>query len=285
MTALLKLAFKVSRLRFWIYTAGPYVVGYAMGMTSWLDFLKPEYVVFLAYFFFPANVFLYGVNDYWDQEVDRYNPKKGAKEYKTRKTDERRLRLLLYITGGIGLALLLAQKTLTEQLLLAAFLLLSYFYSAKPVRFKTIPFLDFASNFLYILPGILGYYQASTRLPSVPIVVAGFAHTSAMQIFSAIPDIDYDRQANIVTTAVLLKRRAALLLCAFFWAVLAVFVIALSHQHPVSFLVLIYPATPLLLLFNEDLNINTLYWLYPHINTSLGGLLFATLTLSKAPLF
>lgn len=285
MVALLKLAFKVSRVRFWIYTAGTYVVGYAMGMTSWLDFLKPEYFLFLLYFFFPANVFLYGVNDYWDREGDRYNPRKGGKEYKTRETEERNLRLLIYITLGMGLALLLFQKNLIEQILLSTFLLLSYFYSANPIRFKTIPFLDFASNVLYILPGILGYYQASTALPPVLVVLAGFAHTSAMQVFSAIPDIEYDRQAKILTTAVLLKRKTSLALCSIFWVTLAVLVIYLSSQNPLSFLVIIYPATPLLLLFKEDLNIDKIYWLFPHVNTFLGGLLFTALAISKAPLF
>ena len=34
-------------MRFWIYTGGTYVVGYALGMESWLAFFRPEYMLYL----------------------------------------------------------------------------------------------------------------------------------------------------------------------------------------------------------------------------------------------
>ncbi len=134
------------------------------------------------------------------------------------------------------------------------------------------------------MPGILGYYQVSGSLPPIPVVLAGFMHTSAMQLFSAIPDIEYDREASIVTTAVLLKKNASLALCFVFWSALASTVIFLSALNPLSLLVLIYPAIPLMLLAKKEVDINKIYWTYPFINTVLGGLLFATLTISKTPI-
>ena len=75
----------ISRFRFWIYTGGTYVVGYALGFSVFADFFRPDYYLYLLYFFIPANIFIYGVNDYWDRETDILNPKKDHKEYRIKK--------------------------------------------------------------------------------------------------------------------------------------------------------------------------------------------------------
>ena len=69
-----------------------------------------------------------------------------------------------------------------------------------------------------------------------------------MHLFSAIPDIECDRAAGITTTAVFLGRKRSLLLCLAFWTGLAVITIGASGFHPLSLLVLAYPAVPALLL-------------------------------------
>ena len=253
----LSLAWRVSRFRFWIYTGGTYVVGYALGMDSWTAFFDPDYILFLLYFFFPANLLIYGVNDWWDQETDRFNPKKDVKEYRISDADGRDLLLLLALAGAGSVALLFVLDTVGQALLLA-FLFLSYFYSAPPLRFKEVPVLDFSSNMLYVVPGILGYYLASGALPPLALVIAGYLHISAMHLFSAIPDNGWDAAAGMTTTAV---------------------VIGLAGFAPLSLLVLIYPAVPLALLLRESLSIDRVYWYLPFVNTGLGGLVFLLATL------
>jgi 4-hydroxybenzoate polyprenyltransferase len=275
---LLSLAWRVSRFRFWIYTGGTYVVGYALGMDSWSAFFDPGYVLFLFYFFLPANLFIYGVNDWWDQETDRFNPKKDVKEYRLNEADGRSLLLLLGLAGAVSLALLFWLDTVGKVLLLS-FLFLSYFYSAPPLRFKEVPVLDFSSNMLYVIPGILGYYLASGTLPQLALVLAGYLHIAAMHLFSAIPDIGCDEAAGMTTTAVVLRERRSLLLCLAFWSGLAALVIYLADFNPVSLLVLIYPAVPLALLVREGLSIDRVYWYLPYVNTGLGGLVFLLATL------
>ncbi|WP_292519165.1 prenyltransferase [Methanoculleus sp.] len=274
---LLTLAWRVSRFRFWIYTGGTYVVGYALGMDAWTAFFDPGYILFLCYFFFPANIFIYGVNDWWDQDTDRFNPKKDVKEYRVREADGRALLLLLALLGAASLALLFWLDAVGKALLLS-FLFLSYFYSAPPLRFKEVPVLDFSSNMLYVVPGILGYYIASGALPPVALVVAGYLHIAAMHLFSAIPDIGWDAAAGMTTTAVVLGRRRSLLLCLAFWSGLAALVIS-AGLTPLSLLVLVYPAVPLVLLLREGISIDRVYWYLPFINTSLGGLVFLLATL------
>jgi 4-hydroxybenzoate polyprenyltransferase len=279
---LLALAFRISRFRFWIYTGGTYVVGYALGMDAFSAFFRPEYYVYLLYFFFPANVFIYGVNDYWDGETDAGNPKKEGKEHRMDEGERRDTIRMIALVGGISLLLLLFQDPV-ERVVFLLFLFLSYFYSARPLRFKEMPFLDFSSNMLYVMPGIFGYYLAGGTLPSIPLITAGYLHISAMHLFSAIPDIPYDREAGISTTAVVLDRRRSLLLCLIIWFLLSLLAILLAGFHPLSFLVLIYPLIPLLLLVSDHLSIDRAYWYLPYINTCLGGLLFGAVTIAKFP--
>lgn len=270
--------FRLSRFRFWIYTAGTYVVGFALGAGQLSDFFLPEYYLYLLYFLVPANVFIYGVNDYWDEETDRLNPKKDLKEYRIRQADRYRLKTTLAVVVVFSAVLMLVQDNI-ERFVFGSFLFLAYFYSAGPLRFKSRPFLDSGSNVLYLMPGIFGFYLAAGDLPFWPIIVAGAMHTTAMHLFSAVPDVGPDTKAGIRTTATVLGRQWSLLICLGMWSVLASLATILTGYHPLSFLAIVYPAIPLLLLARPRTSVERLYWYLPYINTLLGGLLFTALVI------
>jgi len=275
---MLSFIFKISRFRFWIYTGGTYVVGYALAAGALGDFFRLDYYIYLIYFFFFANVFIYGVNDYWDEETDKKNPKKDEKEHRVVYTEKKKLLNVIYLITGLSLVLMIFQTNL-ERILFSVFLILSYFYSSPPLRFKERPFLDFSSNYLYVMPGIFAYSMLANSLPSLMIMVGAFFHISAMHIFSAIPDIEYDKEAGINTTPVYIGERASLVLTLIFWLLLSFIVITLADFRILSFLVFLYPLFPFLLLIKKELDINKLYWYLPYVNTSLGGLLFTALVL------
>jgi len=270
--------FKISRFRFWIYTGGTYVVGYALAAGTLGDFFKPDYYIYLIYFFFFANVFIYGVNDYWNEETDEKNPKKDEKEHRIKGKEKKKLLNVICLVTGLSLVLMIFQTNL-ERTLFSIFLLLSYFYSAPPLRFKERPFLDFSSNYLYIIPGIFAYSIVANSLPSLIVMVGAYFHISAMHIFSAIPDIKYDKDAGINTTPVFIGKKASLFLTLVFWLILSFIVIMLADFRILSFLVFLYPLFPFLLLIKNDLKIEKLYWYLPYVNTFLGGLLFTALVL------
>ncbi|MDO9627300.1 MAG: prenyltransferase [Methanobacteriaceae archaeon] len=276
----LSFLFKVSRFRFWIYTGGTYVVGYALGFNAFNDFFNPAYYLYLFYFFIPANIFIYGVNDYWDKETDDLNPKKDEKEYRVTNSDKKNLLNVIYLVTGFSLILMLFQD-IPEKIIFSLFLILSYFYSAKPLRFKEKPFLDFSSNYLYVIPGIFAYYLASGSIPSVIILIGAYLHISAMHIFSAIPDIKYDKAANITTTPVFIGEKASLILCLIFWLGLSIIVVSLAGYYLLSFLVFLYPLFPLILLLKKNIKIIDVYWYLPYVNTILGGILFTSLVVYK----
>lgn len=269
----LDLAYSVSRFRFWFYLTGPFTVGCIYGASRYIDLLNLRFFVYLFYFLVPANVFLYGVNDYWDMETDLLNPKKDEKEHRVVFEEKKRLAKILQAVALFSLLLVSFMQSMGERLIFIFFMFLSHQYSAKPLRFKECPILDSASNVLYILPGVFAYYWVTGQLPPGVILLAGFLHTYAMHLFSAIPDIEYDKETGITTTAVLLGRKVSLILCFFAWSGLSVITIIVGGVSPFRFLPLVYPLMVLNLLV-RDQNVESVYWYYPYINIGLGGLMF-----------
>ncbi len=68
---------KISRPRFWIYELGTFFIGYLLAAKSLSDFYNNiDFIIFFIYFLFPANLLIYGINDIFDYETDKINPKK-----------------------------------------------------------------------------------------------------------------------------------------------------------------------------------------------------------------
>ncbi|MFW9910340.1 MAG: prenyltransferase [Candidatus Thorarchaeota archaeon] len=276
MTNILELAFKVSRVRFWLYLGGTYLVGYIIGIADVWALLDPFFLVQAFFFMIPANIFLYGINDISDKDTDMFNPKKDEKEYRAAERDRKQLYALVGLSFIYALILILFQPDFIAQLLFLSWMILSVTYSVKPFRFKALPILDFASNFLYVIPALLAYYQVTQIIPPWTPVLAAFLWVAAMQLFSAIPDIEADRQANIKTTAVVVGERISLILCLFFWAGFAVILIWITPflYLPWSLMMLVYPGIPLFLLLRTKTSIERAYWYFPYYTGLFGMVIF-----------
>jgi lycopene elongase/hydratase (dihydrobisanhydrobacterioruberin-forming) len=203
---------KVSRPRFWIYVFGPYIVGLAASAGYTGQLWNWPVLTFGLYFLLPANLLIYGTNDIFDYETDKLNTKKS--DYEVLVTPARWKTLGITITllnlPFIAAAALFARTALFA---MAAFVFLSIFYSALPIRAKAVPFIDSAFNFLYVLPGIFAYVMVTGVMPPVTLMIAGGLWTAAMHAFSAIPDIEADRQAGLSTIATTLGPRGTHVLC------------------------------------------------------------------------
>lgn len=272
------LAYRISRPRFWLYLAGPYIVGYAAGISKQSQFLSVPFILQLLYFLFPANVLLYGINDLFDSDTDAKNTKKGTKEHRLKPSDIKILKIIIGITYTLSFAMLVLQKNIIDSSLFTLFLVLSIIYSTPPIRLKAKPFLDFSSNILYALPGFLAYHQITNTVPPLTIIIAAFCWTGAMHLFSAIPDILVDKKAGIMTTAVYLGQKKSLILCSVLWGITVALI--LSKLFPWSLLALLYPLIPLLVL-TKKINLTNIYWKFPYITAALGMLLFLIIFLAK----
>ena len=258
---------KLSRPRFWLYLAGPVLVGVAYGAPDVPALVSPLAVALFLYFLVPANVFLYGVNDVFDADVDRENPKKEGRE--TRYESDRFVLGAVTLSGLLGLALVVVAPAPAAPWLLG-FLVLGAAYSAPPVRFKTKPPLDSLSNGLYVLPGAAAYAALAGAQPPLLALVGAWLWAMAMHTFSAVPDVEPDRRAGIRTTATVLGEPLTLAYCAVAWLLAAV---AFGLLDPrAGLLLLVYPALVLAISFG-DVAVERAYWWYPALNAAVGMVL------------
>ncbi len=282
MTGVLRLAFKVSRIRFWLYLGGTFLVGYIVGMSSIDQLIDPFFIASLFYFMIPANIFLYGVNDLSDKDTDLFNPKKDEKEYRAVESDQKKLQGIVFLSFVYGIVLIVFAADIIYTLLFSLWILLSVFYSAKPFRFKAVPVLDFTSNFLYVVPALIAYYQITGIVPPFLPLFAAFLWTAAMQLFSAIPDIAADAKAGIRTTAVVLGKRTSLVLTLVFWLGFSLILVVLSPWNlPWSILMFSYPMIPLVLLLKPTVSIDRAYWMFPYWTGIFGMVLFMSIGIPK----
>ena len=97
------LAFKVSRFRFWLYLGGTFVIGYILGLPeiTLTTFVTPQFILFFLFFMLPANIYLYGINDYFDTDTDEFNTKKDEKEIRIQENTQTKLRNILLVMIAI----------------------------------------------------------------------------------------------------------------------------------------------------------------------------------------
>lgn len=271
---------RISRPRFWLYLFGPYLVGLAAGASSTSDLLKFDSILFGLYFLLPANLLVYGINDIFDFETDRLNPKKVEYEMLVRPETHRALWIWIAVLNlpFIAVAIIRAGGSLPT---LAAFLLVSIFYSAPPVRAKQIPFLDSLFNILYILPGVFAFQMLTGNLPPLGVIVSAAFWTAAMHAYSAIPDIEADRAASVTTIATLLGKTGTLMFC------VAAFVAAAVFAHPylgfvATALCLVYVSMVAVSIAGEkNDHVFVVYKYFPLINAGAGLALFWFVAISN----
>lgn len=265
---------QLSRPRFWFYVLGPYMVGIASAANSALFYERQWFIIglFALYFTFPANVMLYGVNDVFDYETDKQNPKKQAYESWL---DPKRHKAVILVSFFLFLPFLALAflESFILGLIFSAFLFFSVFYSAPPIRFKARPFLDAFSNVLYIVPGIFGFYLITNTFPSVLLILAAWLWTAAMHAYSAIPDIDADKKAGIATIATFLQERKTLFFCFSLYAgagMLSYYSLGVFGLLLMSVYVLLMTLT----FFRKTTPIMHYYRVFPLVNMIVGAMLF-----------
>ena len=261
--------FWLSRPRFWLYLAGPVIVGVVYGAAGPGEVVQPITVALFAYFLLPANLFLYGVNDIFDADIDALNPKKAEDGREVQYTGSRAVAAVVAGATLLGAAFVPFLPR-TALLPFAGFYLLGVAYSAPPLRFKTTPFLDSLSNGLYVLPALVSYATLTGSFPPAVAVAGGWIWAMGMHTFSAIPDIEPDRAAGIHTTATLLGKRRTLAYCGACWLAAAGL---MTWLHP--FLGGVFAVYPLFVagITAGNVAVSRAYWWFPVVNTLAGMVL------------
>ncbi len=200
--------FRVSRPFSWINTALPF---FAMAWTVHRG-LSPSIILGTIYFLAPYNLLLYGVNDRYDYESDRLNPRKGGaiEGGMVGPGQIHRLWAAIALTN-VPLYLLLAWLGgPTPAVALAITVAVAIVYSMPPFRTKVIPGLDSATSSLhFVLPAVCGGIAGGASLTGLPwrLLLAFFLWGVASHALGAIQDVRYDREAGIGSIAVGLGAR------------------------------------------------------------------------------
>lgn len=261
---------KISRPRFWVYITGPFLIGVvaASPVQSW-----PLIILLGVYFTFPANLLIYGINDIFDYETDKHNPKKQAYETLVKPKEQKQLWRYIAITNAPFL-LLLPLLSNNGRWAVAGFLFFGVFYSMPPIRAKVRPILDSIFNVLYIFPGIVGYAVVSKTLPSLYLCLAAAFWCMAMHAYSAVPDIEADRKAKIDTIATKLGKTGTLLFCLACYGLAAGLTVSVLGQFSIAAGILYGFMMIVTLQAKNAHSVMKLYSLFPYINMGVGMALF-----------
>ena len=261
----------ISRPRFWIYLLGPFLVGLAAvypGLKNiWL------LVLFGLYVTLPANLLVYGINDIFDYETDKQNPKKENYESKITPQERNEFWVVIIITN-LPFLILAWFLPVFAQVSLGAFLFFGIFYSAEPIRAKTIPFLDSFFNILYLFPGYVGYFLAGGSGFNWKIFLAGVCWVMAMHAYSAVPDIEADKKVSIKTIATKLGGKNTIYFCLLLYSLSAILTVSYLGYISLS-LWLVYAGLMIISIVNFKQNkLMKIYKVFPVINLISGFLIF-----------
>lgn len=263
---------RLSRPRFWLYELGTYFLGVVAGAIFVGQVYSPIVLIYALFFLFPANLLIYGINDIYDYETDKLNPKKTGYEDLLDPSLHKKVFTYIFITN-IPFIIFGFFIPFNAFISLILFFFFASFYSAKPIRAKARPVLDsiFSASH-YVITAVFGFYLVGGQEGIFLPVLAGLLWAISMHAYSAVPDIEADKKSGIETIATKLGKNKTIILCSafYFFAGLIVF------QY---FYWAILLAIPYLFLMYKSLGANdqklfSLYKIFPKLNALIGMAIF-----------
>ncbi len=183
-----------------------------LGLTAFGAPLTPVALFQLILLSIPYCILLYGVNDIYDYEADKLNPRKSVPDSIEMETE---VFPLMKKLAAIMVTVLFASAFLTLNptniVAMSLLLFFSYFYSAPPLRFKERPPLDSISNgILYFYAPVLIGASFGATLFDIPIQAYLItACVMGIHSFSTVMDYNADKLVGDRTFAVVLGKRTA----------------------------------------------------------------------------
>jgi 4-hydroxybenzoate polyprenyltransferase len=199
---------RVSRPFSWPNTALP-----CLATALLVGHLDGAVLIAVLYFTLPYNLLLYGVNDLFDYDSDRLNPRKGGlvEGGMVAGGDRRRLLGLLVATNVPPLLALAWLGGPAAATALGLTVLAALAYSAPPLRLKERAGLDSTVSALhFVLPAVCGGLLAGAAPAALPwrFLLAFFLWGMASHALGAIQDVEFDSAAGMGSIATALGARA-----------------------------------------------------------------------------
>jgi 4-hydroxybenzoate polyprenyltransferase len=201
-----------------------------------INFSSAKFWAGLTYVLIPLGFVLYGVNDIFDVEADRLNPRKGTFLFGSLGRREQLAALRWQIVAlqipfvAAFLMWIGAQALLWFGVLLVAVAL----YNAPRIGFKTLPPFDVLMQASYLLVFVLSSWV--NGVPQLPWQTFAFGALFAMHshLFGEVMDIVPDRESGRTTTAVRIGVVRTKLLMAVFLSVEVALVTRYFHDRVIG---------------------------------------------------
>ncbi len=204
----------ISRPVLWVNTIGTTVLAMWLAGALW----RLDVVPLLLWATLPFNLLIYGVNDIFDKETDALNSRKGGLEgARIAASESRRILTAVVLTNVPFIVYFFWALPLDAIAWILAYIVIFVQYSAPPLRFKARFYLDSLSNAAYAFP-LVFVPLAFGETPVWGAAIGLMAWSVAKHTFDAVQDIDVDRAAGIVTTAVHLGPHRAAVWSAVWWS-------------------------------------------------------------------
>jgi len=219
MFEIIKKAILVSRPIFIPIAPAAYLFGLSAGGSS-IDLIAAAEILLLT---IPLGIYVFGLNDLFDIESDRANPRRKGSLWGAKIQDNDKewiFRASALVIAAIFFTAILSMEPV-HILVTALFLPFPFIYSVPPVRLKSKPVLDSLTNATYTYAPFAMGFSLSGNLGFLDMQMILFALVfSAAHAIGTIMDLEGDRKAGIRTFASVLGPRKA--------AAFAVFLLALN---------------------------------------------------------
>ena len=189
----------------WINTGLPFAGGALAAGAG--EALGTWFVPLLLWWSLGYNAFLYGINDLFDVDTDRRNPRKGGAEGALlHDRDLPHLRLLLFLSAAAVVPIALSQRIDVVAMCIVGLVAATVYSAPWLVRARAVPILDsVVSATHFVIPAVAGLllggrFDASWIGP----LGAFFLWNVGSHVVGALQDIDADRRSGIATVGTLL---------------------------------------------------------------------------------
>lgn len=165
-------------------------------------------------FSIPLSIIFFGVNDVYDYETDRRNPRKLADGLEGSVLDpvyHKDVLIVAYLSTIVILLSALATQYRDNILAAVLLVILAWQYSAPPLRLKEVPIIDSLSNgCLTFLVWFFGFSFSGSSISQVPLkaIVNNFC-VAGGHALAAVADFEADSAAGLRTIATTLGQRPA----------------------------------------------------------------------------
>ncbi len=212
----------LSRPSIWLYTGGVFIFGTALALSNidnafqfYTSHFIAGFVLYFLWFLIAANIAANSVNSYYDRKTDADNPRKKESWMIAEDSDKWPVFIGLIATAVFFIIINIVSFNLKISAMVAFLFVGTFLYSSYAFfRIKNLLLIDILLGAaVYVAPLLSGYIFITDNWPNFPWIVVAFLYFGALELYAKIVDIESDIASGEKTSATILGKQRALLVC------------------------------------------------------------------------